>query len=159
MKQPCEGCGLEIEHGTAGCQALMDQLLARDFSDIRFFRMHRLMVDTYSLQHPDRYGASAKSLAAHLTGLCHLVEERGDRAMGSQELRRWLDGARKLEKPALPAFRGALTVADVVELQDPVAYAEATERWARTTWEAYKELHELARSWIREAHSHNRIPR
>ena len=63
----CSGCGLVVPGGTAGCQAIMDEVLARDFSDVLYFRVHRMMVDTYSLQHPERYCASAKSLAAHLT--------------------------------------------------------------------------------------------
>lgn len=72
----CSGCGLVVRGGTAGCQAIMDDLLARDFSNVAYFRVHRMMVDTYCLQHPERYCVSAKSLAAHLTGLCWLIVSR-----------------------------------------------------------------------------------
>jgi hypothetical protein len=147
----CSGCGLVLRGGTVGCQAIMDELLARDFSDIAYFRVHRMMVDTYSLQHPDRYCASAKSLAAHLTGLCWLIEHRGSRAVGSESLRRWLNGKPPIEKPELPAFRGRLTVADVRDSSDPEAYAQEVERWARSTWDAYSSLHSLARQWIHQA--------
>jgi uncharacterized protein DUF5946 len=140
----CAGCGLAVAGGTAGCQALMDELLARDFSDVIYFRVHRLMVDVYSLQHPDRYCASAKSLAAHLTGLCWLLEHDGSRAVGSEPLRRWLDGSPRLEKPEIPAFRGALTLADVRAAADPEAYAV---------------LQPLARDWIRLALAGQRPPR
>ena len=129
----------------------MDELLARDFGDFRYFRVHRLMVDTYSMQHPERYCKSAKSLAAHLTGLAWLMEHGGDRALGSEPLRRWLNGRSDLEKPPIPGFRGVLTIADVRGARDPEAYALAVERWARSTWEAYAPLHELAREWIRLA--------
>lgn len=147
----CAGCGLRVAGGTAGCQALMDELLARDFSDVTYFRVHRLMVDTYALQHPERYCASAKSLAAHLTGLCWLVERGGSRAVGSEPLRRWLDGRVDLDKPEVPAPRGDLTIADVRSEPDAESYAAAVDRWARATWEAYASLHGLAHDWIETA--------
>ena len=112
-----------------------------------------MTVDTYSLQHPDRYCISAKSLAAHLTGLCWLLELAGNRAVGSESLRRWLDGQPRMEKPAVPSFRGRLTVADVRDAADPDAYARAVEAWARSTWEAYASLHSLAHHWIEQASS------
>jgi len=149
--EPCGGCGLPVAGGTAGCQALMDELLARDFSNVAYFRVHRLMVDTYALQHPDRYCVSAKSLAAHLTGLCWTLERDGSRAVGSEPLRRWLDGKTGLDKPELPSRRGARTIADVHGLTDPEAYARALDLWARATWEAYAPLHARARSWIEAA--------
>jgi Family of unknown function (DUF5946) len=49
---------------------MRDELLARDFQEIVYWRYHRLAVDAYCLQHPLRYCESAKSLAAHLCGLC-----------------------------------------------------------------------------------------
>ena len=152
-EERCAGCGLAIEGGERGCQRVMDELLARDFADPLYFRVHRLMVDTYSLQHPDRYCASAKSLAAHLAGLCSIVERGASRAVGAEALRRWLDGPgpRGLEKPAIPAARGPLTIADVRGAPDPVAYAAAVDRWARATWEAYAPLHAVAREWARAA--------
>jgi hypothetical protein len=33
------------------------------------------------------------------------------------------------------------------------AYRAAMEGWARSTWEAYADLHALAREWIAEARS------
>ena len=147
----CEGCGLEVPDGTAGCQRIMDEVLARDFSSIYHFRVHRMMLDTYSLQHPERYCASAKSLAAHLTGLAWLVEHDGDRALGGEPLRQWLNGRSALEKPAIPSDRGRLTIADVRAAENADVYARMVDRWARSTWEVYAPLHEVAREWIRQA--------
>jgi hypothetical protein len=102
------------------------------------------------MQHPDRYCVSAKSLAAHLTGMCWALEFSGHPS-GLKALQGWLDGPRRIEKPALPAFRGSLTVADVRDAHDPQAHAAAIERWARSTWEAYSALHPVARRWVEEA--------
>lgn len=151
IPEACAGCGLVLRGGTAGCQALFEELLARDFSDVVYFTVHRMMVDAYSLQHPDRYCASAKSFAAHLTGLCWILERGGSAAVGGEPLRRWLNGSPRLEKPDVPVFRGGLTIADVHGAPDASAYATAVENWARTTWTAYGALHAQARQWIEDA--------
>jgi uncharacterized protein DUF5946 len=146
----CSGCGLVVAGGTAGCRRIFDDLLARDFSDVAYFRVHRMFVDTYSLQHPDEYCASAKSFAAHLTGLCWQLERDGSRAVGG-EPRRWLNGSPRLDRPEAPVFRGRLTIADIRDAPDGAAHADAVDRWARSTWEAYAALHPLARRWIEDA--------
>src|SRR5262245_38237215 len=109
----CAGCGLDVPGGTEGCQAIFEEMIARDFSDVTYFRMHRMLVDTYALQHPERYCASVKSFAAHFMGLGWLLEHDVTRAHGSDRLRRWLERAPRIEKPQLPRARGALTIADV----------------------------------------------
>jgi len=152
----CDGCGLPVAGGTAGCRALFDELIARDFSDPLYFRCHRMLVDTYCLQHPDPYCTSAKSLAAHLCGLCAVLEEDASRAVGTEALRRWLDGRVALGKPELPAFRGELTIADVHGATDPESHGRAVESWARSTWQAYAPLHPLARTWLAQAQSSGR---
>jgi hypothetical protein len=151
MESACTGCGLRVTEGTAGCRKIFEELIAREFSDVAYFRVHRLTVDTYCLQHPDEYCASAKSMAAHLTGVAWLLDRDVSRATGSEAVRRWIEAHSHLERPMPPGFRGALTVADVRGTASPREYAAAVDRWAHATWEAYAPLHELARSWIRAA--------
>lgn len=149
MSERCGGCGVEVEGGTAGCQRWFDELMARTWTPTTF-GIHRLMVDTYSVQHPERYCASAKSLAAHLGGLCCAFEHPYDpRAIAA--LRDWLDGKRPLDKPALPGARGAITVADVRTASGPASLKEAVHRWARSAWDAYTPLHPQARTWVESA--------
>src|SRR5262249_51418463 len=130
---------------------IFDELLARDFADARYFTVHRLMVDTYCLQHPDAYCASTKSLLAHLTGLGWLIEHGASRAVGSESLRRWVESRASRVRPPLPAVRGRITIADVRDAGTPILYAHAVDRWARATWEAYAPLHAVVRGWIHEA--------
>lgn len=148
---PCGGCGWRVDGGTAGCRERFETLLARDFSDARFFGVHRLSVDCYALQHPDDYCASAKSLAAHLVGLAVIVEGEANPAIGSSDLRDWLDGNRALDKPALPAERGAVTLGDLEAIEEPGAWREAVRQWADSVWAAYTPLHGLAREWLAQA--------
>ena len=109
----------------------------------------RLTVDVYCLQHPDRYCVSAKSLAAHLTGLCWTLAHDGDQR-GLGELQRWLNGRVELTKPPLPSGRGDLTIADLAAAGRE-GYRATLDAWARSTWTAYEPLHGTAEAWIREA--------
>ena len=144
----CEGCGLHVAGGTASCQGMFDEFRAREMSELApSYASTRLTVDVYCLQHPDRYCVSAKSLAAHLTGLGWALE-RGGGEWGLRKLQRWLDSGPTLEKPALPAGHGALTIADVASAPDTDQYIAALDSWARSTWAAYSALHEIAGRWI-----------
>ena len=105
------------------------------------------MVDAYSLQHPDEFCRSAKSLAAHLVGLCEVMEYRGATDRGSPALKRWLDGAVTLIKPPLPEERGGVTLPDLPFAADPVAWQAEVSRWAEAVWRAYGPLHDMARGW------------
>jgi len=146
----CEGCGRAVEGGTAGCRAEFEAMCGRDFGDVRYGRLHRMMVDTYSVQHPDAYCASTRSLIAHLGGLCCGMEfERQENVY--RALRLWIERVGIAEKPPLPAARGDVTIADALAAADPVAYADAVQRWARSAWAAHASLHAVARHWIDEA--------
>jgi len=69
----CPECGAPVGGGEK-CRKLFDEVLAREFSNLLYFGVHRTTVDCYALQHPEGYCASFKSFAAHLTGLCCAVE-------------------------------------------------------------------------------------
>lgn len=151
MTDTCSGCGRAIAGGAAGCRAEFDNLVGRDFSDPRFFAVHRLFVDVYALQHPDEFCRSAKSLAAHLGGLCLILEHAASAATGAAALRAWLDGPRALDKPPIPADRGAITLADLAGIEDHALWREALRRWADAVWAAWRDLHPIARTWVVEA--------
>jgi uncharacterized protein DUF5946 len=144
----CDGCGAPVA-GVAGCRTLFDELLAREFGNYRFARFHRLMVDTYALQHPEQYMRSAKSFAAHLTGMCAAMEG-DDAASVNQSVQQWLNGPKKIDRPAdIPAGeRGALTITYVHETTEPDEYLRRIQQWARSTWSAWASHHALAREWI-----------
>ena len=151
LSDRCAGCGLTIAGGTAACQALMDELSARHFSDATYFGAHRLFVDAYCLQHPDRYCVSFKSLAAHLAHLCWSLERGGSRAVPSERIRKWVERHPHLEKPRLPAFRGEVTVIAVAQATTPAEHQREVDRWAKSTWDAHASVHAAARAWVDEA--------
>jgi len=152
MVGPCSGCGTRIEGGTAGCRKLLDELTLRRFREPSYARLQFMIVDIYALQHPDGFCASAKSLAAHLCGLC-IAQEQGDGATARRALQAWLSNNPRITKPPLPGTRGSMTIADVTQLDDASAFSQAVDSWAHETWEAYAALHAQARDWIKQAYA------
>jgi Family of unknown function (DUF5946) len=132
---------------------LFEEILAREFSDYRYGRIHRLTVDAYSLQHPDKYMRSGKSFAAHLTGMCAALE-RGDAIAMNQVVQKWLSLNPRIDKPAhIPERRGSLTITDVHSASGAEEHVSRVHEWAREVWGAWAEHHALARQLIDEAAS------
>ena len=125
-------------------------MMARAAADVRYARAYRSAVEAYAMQHVERFGLSAKSYAAHLTGLCCVVEHDADPAMLAA-IARWLNGPSPVEKPAAGAARGTVTIVDARRAEDPEAHAAAVRAWAADVWNAYRERHALARRWLEEA--------
>jgi len=92
MSEFCASCGLEIAGGGTACNQVFLEQVARSSGDFRLGLLQRFMVDVYALQHPDRYCESAKSFAAHLTGLCCAMEFNSAQSVHVAILR-WLNGA------------------------------------------------------------------
>ena len=148
----CEDCGALASEGKAGCQRMFDEILASEYGDYRYGRLHRLTVDTYSLQHPERYMRSAKSFVAHLTGMCAALESDKTVAI-NQAVQRWLSGPKAVERPdgPPPRNRGELTIAYVYSAADAEEHVKRVREWARSTWDAWGAYHDLARQWIDRA--------
>jgi len=149
----CEDCGAAVDEGRAGCLKIFEEILAREFSDYRYGRIHRLTVDAYSLQHPDKYMRSGKSFAAHLTGMCAALEAE-DALSTNQAVQQWLSTNPRVEKPAhLPERRGDLNITYVHGAADADEHISRVREWARDVWAAWSEHHGLARRLIDEATS------
>lgn len=148
----CTECGAVARGGRAACQTLFDEVLAREFGDYRYFREHRLTVDVYSLQHPAEYMRSAKSYAAHLTGICAALEEDAA-ATTNRAVQQWLSGPKVLARPdePPPRQRGTLTITHVHQAGDPDEHVRRVREWAESTWDAWRGYRDLAKQWIVEA--------
>lgn len=146
----CSECGAPVAD-VAACGEALNELNARSFGDARYFIVHRIAVDAYALQHPAEYCESAKSMAAHLVGLCCAIEHRESLAVYSR-LQRWLNGAKHLQRPEPPAQRGAITVVDVADADGLDEYIDRVRQWGAAVWDAWSAHHETAREWIEELH-------
>ena len=151
----CEDCGAIAAEGKAGCLKLFEEVIAREFSDYNYGRIHRLTVDAYSLQHPERYMRSGKSFAAHLTGIYAALESEDALAV-NQKMRKWLSANPKIEKPVgLPRRRGKLTITFIHSAACADEHTERVREWAREIWNAWSEHHDLAKLLIAKAAGEN----
>lgn len=73
----------------------------------------------------------------------HALGARAERAIWS-DLRLPSDAA----KPAIPAHRGALTIADVSRASTPDAFDAVVDTWIADVWAAWQARHALARRWL-----------
>ena len=159
QQAPCPECAARVPvvdgpthayYGAApGCWALYGEVLAREYGDFRFGRVHHLTADTYAAQHPGRpERRTIQSVAVHLIGL-HLALERGaapDELTGARQAAadrsaqfRWLEP---------PSRRGAVTVRDVHAVgDDPDAHARLVRAWADAVWQAWALHHDQVRAW------------
>lgn len=151
----CEDCGAVVVEGKAGCLKLFEEILAREFSDYRYGKIHRLTVDAYSLQHPERYMRSGKSFVAHLTGMYAALEAEDALAI-NQMVQKWLSTNLKIEKPArLPEQKGNLTITSIHSAVDAEEHGKRVQEWAQDVWSAWSEHHALAKQLLDEAAKEN----
>ena len=149
----CPHCGAKDVGGEEGCNRLFQEVVGREFSRPELFQVHRLTVDAYSLQHPDRYMRSAKSAVAHLAGMCWAMEGRDDPSV-SVALSRFLDGTQSFarpEPPPPPGKRGELGIKDIHDAADSEEHVLRVREWARDVWDAWAAHHAVARSWMEAA--------
>lgn len=147
----CPDCGAPVADREA-CRVAFERLLERDYSGFAPHPIHRLAVDAYCLQHPDEYMKSAKSAAAHLTGVVHAFEYDASPRIG-RALEIWLDGGVEVTRPEPPppGDRGRMTIADVLGAEDPEEHGDRVRRWAVAAWDAWSPHHATARRWVEEA--------
>jgi hypothetical protein len=151
----CPECGAEGASDAVACNELFQEVVAREFSRPELFQVHRLTVDTYSLQHPSQYMKSAKSAAAHLIGMCWAMEGTDDPTV-AVAISRFLDGTPELRRPEPdppPGERGNITIRHILDAPDSVEHIRRVKAWARTAWEAWEEHHGQARIWVNAARS------
>lgn len=155
----CPGCGGLFENSNGpthaylesspGCWEVFGKVLAREYSDPAYFRVHRLTVDAYAVQHPGHPCAqSIQSVAIHLISLCLVFEhgidpQRATRAMqtAAKEKSRFI----WLTPPATP---GAITVADLSAATDAETHCQRVRAWAAGAWRAWSAQHATIRSWL-----------
>ena len=149
----CKDCGAVVSDGKAGCLKIFEEILAREFSDYRYGRIHRLTVDAYSLQHPASYMRSGKSFAAHLTGMCSALEYE-DSLDINRTMQKWLSRNPKIDKPPqLSEHRGDLTIMYIHSAANAEEHIKRVREWAQSVWGAWSVYHDLARQLIIEANT------
>lgn len=158
QQERCIGCGaiVPVEDGpphrylesAPACWRLFGEVLAREYEDPTYWKVHQLTVDAYAVQHPGRASAQTiQSAAIHLVRLCLQLE----RGVTQEEL---LRATRALAKSkgqltwlSPPESRGALTILDVHAAADAVEHASKVRAWAAESWSAWEQHHDQVRQW------------
>lgn len=147
----CPDCGIALPavdqgaHSYLGaspsCWALYGQILAREYSDPGYRKVHRRTVDAYAVQHPGRpERRTIQSIHVHLAGLYLALEKRCSdafvrkvmAALSTQADLPWLEP---------PDDKGAITVLDVLPATTAEAHRAAVAIWARSVWDAWTVHH------------------
>jgi hypothetical protein len=132
-----------------GCWAAFGEVLAREYSDFNYARMHRLTVDSYAVQHPGQPSPqSIQSVALHLISLSLVLQH----AVPMHEATAVLQESGKFKANFIwldsPPTRGGITVADVHAAKDPQQHAELVRAWAESAWKAWTPHHSTIQSWV-----------
>jgi CTP:molybdopterin cytidylyltransferase MocA len=162
ITEPCPGCGarylpqvLDETHPYIGaspaCWATFGEVLAREFGDVTFGRLHRQTVDVYAVQHPGTDGRRQRqSVALHLIGLCHWLEHEVE----LDRLNAITQHLANEDRPwpwLTPPAAYPMTVGDLLEARDGPEHVRLVQQWAETTWEAWAAHHDIVRTWAHEA--------
>lgn len=155
----CPECGASLKSDGSTCKQLFEAVIAKEFSDYTYARTHRLTVDVYALQHPDQYMKSAKSFAAHLTGI-YAALEHDDKVLIDQQIQQWLNSPVEFlrPEPPPPAQRGKLNIAYVHDASSGEQHQNRVREWAESTWRVWQGYEYLAKSWIGKAAAISPIP-
>ena len=154
----CPGCGLRLPrlgdeatnpqvNASAECQRLCHELSLYTLSHGDAFFLHQVAVDAYAAQHA---GPASKpiTVAFALIGLCLLLE-RGYTGKAVQRAHMRL-ATRSKRWPSFdpPAYRGSVTVADVLRVVEDGERDSAIMRWASSVWMAWEQAHPAVRTLI-----------
>ena len=155
----CPGCGALVPAGdgpvhayygaAAGCWALYGEVLAREYGDFRYARVHRLTVDAYAVQHPGTpEPRTIQSVAVHLVGLYLSLECAVPGGPAAAVLQAAADRSASFHWLEPPPSLGAVTVRDVHAAgADPDGHQQAVRRWAESAWAAWSAHHAQVRAW------------
>lgn len=159
----CAGCGASFlpspaaakTHAYIGaspaCWAAYGELLAREFQDPAYGRVHRHSADAYAAQHPGVDGRRQRqSVALHLVAIVQWLEHGTDVGRLNTTTQR-LAGEERDWPWLTPPAAYAMSVVDVLEATSGVAHAGLVREWAASVWHAWSAHHEVIRSWAREA--------
>ena len=161
----CPQCGVDLPEydgpthryfgASPACWAAYGKILEREYANPAFFKNHRMTVDAYALQHAgDDSPQAIQSVNIHLISATlifkykatantalHAIRDISKSAKADSNLFKWLNP---------PHYLGAITVADIVPLTQLDDHLNYVENWAKTTWQAWSQHHNIAENHLRQ---------
>jgi hypothetical protein len=129
--------------GNAACWKVYGELLAKEYSDPFYMKVHRLTVDTYAAQHPGQNSPrAAQSVTIHLLALYLIFEKQMPFDFVTQMLGKAVEKKKRdFRWLPPPSSLGALTVADVAIAKTAEEHQEKVYDWANSVWAAWQVHH------------------
>lgn len=155
----CIGCGGHFSEtngpvhrymeSSPGCWATFGEVLSREYSNPAYYKVHRLSVDAYAVQHPGSPSRqSIQSIGLHLIRLCLFLEHD----LAAENANTSMLKAAKFKHNFVwlepPVSLGSLTVADIVKAKTVQAHKSGVKAWAESAWVSWSPHHDTIRTWL-----------
>jgi hypothetical protein len=155
----CPGCLAEfqkttdepISHPYIGalpeCWSIFNEILAKEFSDPEYFKVHRITVDAYCASHigdqNDRRARQSANL--HLMALYLMFEEKKEGKDILSFLKKMTETKRDWPPLLQRDHSQWLTVKDVIQARDAFSHSIRITEWGNSVWESYMDCHSQIR--------------
>lgn len=155
----CMGCGGSFAdsvgpthrylESSPGCWAVFGEVLAREYSEPAYLRVHRLTVDAYAVQHPGQPSPQCiQSVAVHLISLCLVLEHGIEMARATSAIQAAVEHKERYIWLTPPPSLGSITVADIHRAQDAAEHEKLVRAWAESAWTAWSPHHATIQNWL-----------
>lgn len=158
----CIGCGAQVPDidgpthkylgASPGCWKIYSDVLAKEYGDPEYMKVHRLTVDAYSLQHLGTESPQTiQSMNLHLMALCAALEHNVEYDFIPKIMNRRLKEYKDKEifswlNP--PPSLGSITIVEVAKATTLREHTEIVNAWARDVWQQWHEHHELIEEYL-----------
>lgn len=165
MEKTCAGCGanfLECDgpvHKYFGespeCWKAYGQVLAREYEDQNYWKVHRLTVDTYAVQHPfNKDRRNIQSVNIHLMALFAIVE----REYPFEAIPPLLKAAANHFKDEFqyltpPTNLGEITICDLLKAKSAQEHCKIVWEWSRSVLKAWSSQQEIMEGLLKRTQS------
>lgn len=148
ITEACSGPTHSYIQATPGCWKLYGEVLVREYSDPQYWRMHRLTVDAYSVQHPDGDDPRAiQSVTVHLVGLYITLVKKLSAEFATQIIGKIIQKNKgKFILLERPKNLGKITIQDVWQAKNAEQHEMVIAQWAQSVWEAWQQHHDYIAS-------------
>lgn len=157
----CIGCGALVPNtdgpthkylGTSpGCWKTFGDILAKEYGDIEYMKVHRLTVDAYALQHIGKESPQTiQSMNLHLMALCATLEHGVEYDFIPKVMNKKLKEYKGVfEWLTPPNSLGSTTVVDVVKAENSKEHEKIVLEWAKDVWQTWNKHHSKIETYLK----------
>lgn len=150
VTEKCDGPTHAYMTSSPGCWKVFGDVLAKEYSDQEYWKVHRLTVDSYACQHGGDTSRAIQSVNVHLCALYLAIERKLPFAAFSPQMKKVITKF-KSQFVALdpPDWQGVMKVTDVSKAKDAAEHCLLVQKWAEEVWQAWEHEHRRVKSMMR----------